>query len=842
VGLFDSAAAGAELRVIALALTAARGWFRQIRYLRYGCTSAVDQRRPDQAGPNVRARFVTAIVVALGALVAGALGIAVTLATSDSAKWPAWLRPYHRWGWWAVLVLFGAATILAVWQFTHQLRDQPLVASATTVNSAGRQNDGRQLAVIGNTAQQQSTRPIVNLPPRNLAFTGRAGLLDRLRQQLTGTPGTPTAVAVTALTGTETQRTTYPSSDDTPRKAMTPRVLHGLGGVGKSQLVLEYAYRHAPDYRIRWWIPAEQPAAISGHLVALARQLGIPEYAEQTETVTALLAELSRRDDWLLIFDNAEDPHDLYAYWPPASEREGGQVLVTSRNPNWQPLAASLPVDVLPRADAIAFLQRRAGMDKTDADKLAQALGDLPLALEQAAAYLEQTHTPPDQYLELLRTRAPELFALGRPATSEQTIATIWTVSLKRLGVEAPAAEDLLALCAFLAPDDIPRWLLEDHPDVLPEPLAGAVQDRVAFQQALGALGQYSMASVTDETVSVHRLVQAVIRHGISPKQRTIWATTAVQLIAAAFPKNAEYVETWPLATRLLPQALAAGEQVEAVSAKPMAIAAVFQGAGRYLWGRGDLDNARALFERALAIREAHLGADHPDTAASLNNLALALRDQGDLDQARTLHERALAIREAHLGTDHPDIATSLNNLAVVLRDQGDLDQARTLHERALAIREVHLGTDHPDTARSLSNLAVVLRDQGDLDQARTLHERALAIHEARMGVDHPATAQSLSNLAITLASQGDLDQARNLHERALAIREAWFGTDHPVTAGSLSNLAGVLGDQGDLERARTLYERALAIRETRLGADHPETLRSRAQLARIVSTPRNRQ
>jgi tetratricopeptide (TPR) repeat protein len=748
----------------------------------------------------VRARFVTAVVVALGALVAGALGIAVTLATSDSAKWPAWLRPYHRWGWWAVLVLFGAATILAVWQFTHQLRDQPLVASATTVNLAGRQNDGWQLAVIGNTAQQQSTRPIVNLPPRNLAFIGRAGLLDRLRRQLTATPGTPTAVAVTALTDTDRQPTTYPSSDYTPRRAMTPRVLHGLGGVGKSQLVLEYAYRHAPDYRIRWWIPAEQPAAISGHLVALARQLGIPEYAEQTETITALLAELSQRDDWLLIFDNAEDPHDLYAYWPPASEREGGQVLITSRNPNWQPLAVGLPVDVLPRADAIAFLRRRAGMDKTDADKLAQALGDLPLALEQAAAYLEQTHTAPDQYLQLLRTRAPDLFALGRPATSEQTIATIWALSLQRLGVEAPAAEDLLVLCAFLAPDDIPRWLLEDHPDVLPEPLADAVQDRVAFQQALGALGQYSMASVTDETVSVHRLVQAVVRHGVSPEQRTIWAATAVQLVAAAFPEHAEYVETWPIAMQLLPQALAAGEHADAVRAEPMAVAAVFHGAGRYLWGRGDLDNARALFERALAIHEAHLGADDPTTAKSLNYLAVVLRDQGRLDRARILHERALAIREAHLGADHPDTATSLNNLAVVLRDQGDLERARTLYERALAI------------------------------------------HEARMGVDHPATAQSLSNLAITLASQGDLDQARNLHERALAIREAWFGTDHPVTAGSLSNLAGVLGDQGDLERARTLYERALAIRETRLGADHPETLRSRAQLARIVSTPRNRQ
>jgi hypothetical protein len=212
--------------------------------------------------------------------------------------------------------------------------------------------------------------------------------LDRLHQQLT----TPTAaVAVTALADDDEPGGTARNAEASPAAGRAPRVLHGLGGVGKTQLAAEYAYRHAGDYPIRWWVPAEQPAAIAGRLVALARQLGIPEQTEQTQTVAALLGELGRRHDWLLVFDNAEDPHDLHPYWP--STDLGGRVLVTSRNPNWQPLAATLPVDVLPRADAVAFLHRRTGLNPDDADRLAEALGDLPLALEQAAAYLDETAT-----------------------------------------------------------------------------------------------------------------------------------------------------------------------------------------------------------------------------------------------------------------------------------------------------------------------------------------------------------------------------------------------------------------------------------------------------------------
>jgi tetratricopeptide (TPR) repeat protein len=621
-------------------------------------------------------------------------------------------------------------------------------------------------------AQFPGRRPrIFHVPPRNPNFTGRKKLLTRLRRDLSG------------------------------RKAVTvvhAKALHGLGGVGKTQLALEYAHRHAADYDLIWWVTVDQPPTIPSQLVALANRLGIPGPIGQAETVAALLDELRHHGRWLLVFDNVEDPHDLRPYWPSTG---GGHVLVTSRNPAWTGLATTFPLEVLSRSDAVAFLQRRAGLDRQAADALAEALGDLPLALEQAAAYLDQTGTPPQEYLGLLRERGPELFALGRPVTSEQTIATTWTVSLDRIRTESPIARDLLCMCAFLGSGDLPRVLLTEHPEVLPEQLAVALRDQVAFQQALGAIRRYSLATVTTETINVHRLVQAVVRHQLDHDQAQEWAAAALRLVRAAFPSDHTDRKAWPRYARLLPHVLAVTQQAQALGIEPELAASLLNQTAVYLRARAVYQQAQGLNERALALREAHLGPNHPDTATSLSNLALVLRDQGDLDAARTLHERALAIRDVELGPDHPDTVRSLNNLAHVLTDQGDLDGARTLHERALAIREANLGPDHPDTARALNNLAVVLHLQGDLDGARARFERALAIREAYLGASDPDTALTLNNLALVLRDQGDLMYA-----------------------------------QGDVVGARSLYGRVLAIRTAHLGPDHPETVRSQWNLALVMA------
>jgi tetratricopeptide (TPR) repeat protein len=584
---------------------------------------------------------------------------------------------------------------------------------------------------------------VANLPPRDPAFTGRVDLLDQLHQRLH--PGQP-AVVVQAQAQT----------------------LHGLGGIGKTQLALEYAHRHARDYDLIWWITAEPSAAIPGQLVAFARRLGLPERPEHDETVQALWDALRQRDRWLLVFDNAEDPADLRIWWPPGS----GRVLVTSRHPTWAGLASTIAVDVLPRMEAVAFLRHRLGRDDPSFDGLAAALGDLPLALEQAAAYLQETAITPSEYLALLDTRARELFTLGRPATTEQTIATTWTVSLRRLREQRPAAEDLLVLLAFLAADDIPRTLLTQLPrrrwrerrSPSSKRLAATLQDPLAYQQVVAALRRYSLIKTSQDgqALSVHRLVQAVIRHQLHRKQERQWGTAALHLLRAAFPAQHTDPDAWPAYARLLPHVLAVTDHTSAMDIGPDDTIWLLTVAGLYLWQRADYRQARSLFERVLTICEARLGPDHPGTAATLNNLGLVLHAQRDLNSARALHGRALSIRVASLGADHPETAISLSNFASVLYDLGDLDHARTLYEHALRIDEARLGADHPETTISLSNLASVLQAQGDLDHARILHQHALAIREARLGPDHPSTATTLNNLAGVLQAQGDLAGRQN--------------------------------------------------------------------------------
>jgi tetratricopeptide (TPR) repeat protein len=567
---------------------------------------------------------------------------------------------------------------------------------------------------------------VFNAPPRNPNFAGRSNLLKTLRRTLRAQQ----AGAV-----------------------MQASAAYGLGGVGKTQLAVEYAHRYAADYDLIWWIPAEQPLAIPGRLAVLARRLGLPEVADEGELLALLFEELTRRDRWLLIFDNATTPHDLAPFRPPAG---GGHLLVTSRNPAWGAMATPLAVQVLPRAEAVAFLRARAGRsDDPDAEALAEALGDLPLALEQAGAYVEQTHSTLGGYLKLFKTRAGELLRLGGPVDYQHTVATTWTLALEQVRAQAAAAEDLLKLCAFLAPDDLPRALVSEHADQLPDRLRQAAGDRFVVDQALATLGRFSLVTVGEETLAVHRLVQTVIRQDLDEQAARGWAGVAVRLVVAAFPLDSYEVRTWPVCARLLPHALTAAGHAAQLGAGLLAISVLLNQAAGYLWARAELAPARQLFELALDIFEAQFGPDHPSVARSLNNLGGVLRDLGELPAARTTLERALAIFEAQLDPDHPNVATSLSNLGTVLQGVGDFRAAHTAHQRALAISEAQLGPDHPDVAVSLNNLGGVLYDLGELPAARDHHQRALGILEAKLDPDHPIVVKIRRNLSLILGQLG---------------------------------------------------------------------------------------
>jgi tetratricopeptide (TPR) repeat protein len=545
-----------------------------------------------------------------------------------------------------------------------------------------------------------------------------------------------------------------------------------------------------------------------------------------------LFDELGRRERWLLIYDNAERPRDLAPYRPPAGD---GHVVVTSRNPAWGAMATPLPVEVLPRAEAIAFLGARTGGDNLAAGELAQALGDLPLALEQAAAYLEQTRTSLRDYLGLLRERAGELLGLGELTDHPDTVATTWSLSLTRAQAEAPAAEDLLALCAFLAPDDLPRSLPTDHTLMLPESLQLAAADRLVYDRLLGALGCYSLVAASHDSLAVHRLVQAWVRARLDRQAQQHWAAVAVRLVRAAFPLDSGDVQAWPTCARLLPHALATADHAANLAADPETTADLLTRAGVYLWWRAEHREARQLFERALAILEARFGPDHPSVAATLNNLGNVLRGLGELRAAHTHNQRAQVILETQLGPDHPDTASNLDNLGLMLRRLGELPAARDAHQRALAIREAELGSEHPDVTRSLDNLGIVLRRLGELPAARDAHQRALATRQARVGPDHPHVAHSLTNLGSVLYELGEPRAAHTHYQRALVILEARLGPEHPDVASILGNLGNVCRVLGELPAARTHYQRARAIFAGRLGPDHPDIAQTQDGLQAVL-------
>jgi Tfp pilus assembly protein PilF len=595
-----------------------------------------------------------------------------------------------------------------------------------------------------------------------------------------------------------------------------PASVHGLGGVGKTLLAVEFAYQYAADYAAVLWLSAQEPTVLAAAFADLARELGLPEADEPDQGVrtAAVLRwlESPQSGRWLLVFDNAERRQDVEPYVP---RRHAGHVLITSRAPDWAPLARTVRVRPLPRAQSVALLrQGLEGGDDAEAGRLAEALGNLPLALAQAAAFVRRTGCTFAVYLARFEARGAEFDRVqGAAPGYGRTVGVALDLALDRLrqGQEsAPQAETLLECCAFYAPEHIPRDLLAD---VFPE----AVLD-----EAIGTLRGYALLDTQAGSVSIHRLVQWAIRERMTADRQAERAERTVRKLRERFPEDGEDVRQWPACRQLLNHALVAAEHASRRQVAGPLVGELLSRIGIYLWSTRALAEAHKQLRHALRILEAAYGSEHPEVARTLNMLGNVTLFEGDLSAARALYERALRLKEAAYGPEHPEVARTLGNLGIVARQQGDLSGARALLERAMHIEETAYGPEHPEVASTLGNLGNVALLQGDLPGARALQERALRVLEAAHGPEHPEVARTLGNLGNVAQQQGDLSGARALQERALRLKEAAYGPQHPAVASTLGNLGNIARDQGNLSEARALQERALRLKEAAYGTEHP--------------------
>jgi hypothetical protein len=663
-------------------------------------------------------------------------------------------------------------------------------------------------------------RPFWNVPfPRNLAFTGREDILADLRVSLTERGRTALAQAI-----------------------------NGVGGIGKTQAAVEYAYRYRGQYRAVLWLNAESPLALKAAFGEIARrmQLTLPE-TDLDQDVLALKHWLETHSGWLLVFDNADDPATLVPLLPAA---EHGHILITTRARGFQDLGILDPVELpeLPVAEATDFLLLRCSREGADAaeraaaEELARELGGLPLALELAAAYIAASGGASFvSYLNDYRQRGLRRLEARDPALKKypRSVAATSAANLDAAQAESPAAADVLRLSAFLAPEDIPFELVRRGVPGLGRPtaeaLVGAAAGPPLIHDLLRPLARYSLVRIDAEreAYGIDHLVQEVIKGAMDESTRRVWCERAVRAVSQIFPP-AEY-QTWPQCERLLPHALTVVSGMERNGIQIAESGYLLNEIAYYFYERAQYADAEPLSRKAMKIRRTALGEQHPDYVASLNNLASLYRAMGRHSEADLLLRQAMEIRRTVLGEQHPNYAASLNNLASLYRAMGRHAEAEPLLSQATEIRRTALGELHPDYAASLNNLASLYRAMGRDAEAEPLLRQAMEIRRSALGEQHPDYAASLNSLAMLYESTGRHAEAEPLLVRSVEIRRTVLGEQHPDYAASLNNLASLHRAMGRDAEAQSLYRQVGEIYRTAQGEQHPDYAAS-ASVPKLVA------
>ena len=662
---------------------------------------------------------------------------------------------------------------------------------------------------------------------RNVFFTGREQVLADLRQQLT--------------------------QDSTAALSQT-QAISGLGGIGKTQTAVEYAYRHRQDYQAVFWVRSETPTELITGFVEIARRLDLPQKdaQESDEIVAAVKRWLERNSNWLLIFDNADDPKLLKAFRPQGSN---GHILLTSRAQVFGVLGITQPVALQKMAapEAVDFLFKRTGRDATDpaeqdaATQLAAELDYLPLALEQAGAYIQEEQILMQDYLNHYQQLRLELLEEYGPVAGDypESVATTWQLNFQQVEKVSPVSADILRISAFLSPDAIPYELLQQGASELGGGITTALADQgensLALNKLLTPLARYSLIRREPEskTYSIYRLVQEVIKANLDEESRCLWVERMVRAVAQVFPDPEEY-GNWVGCDRLLPHAQVAVKVVQQLNFEFEAAVLLLAWTGDYLRERGHYSDAEPLYVKVLELRKQQLGEENPDIALSLNNLAVLYYSQGHYNDAEPLYLQALERRKQLLGEEHPDVASSLNNLATLYNSQGRYSEAEPLLVQALKLRKRLLGEEHLDIAKSLNDLAFLYFSQGCYSEAEPLYVQALELKKRLLGEEHPSVMISLNNLAALYDNQGCYSNAEPLYRQALELRKRLLGKEHPDIATSLNNLAFLYQSQGRYEEAEPLLLDTVSQLRKLLGNEHPNLAAGLNNLARCYREQQN--
>lgn len=609
-------------------------------------------------------------------------------------------------------------------------------------------------------------------------------------------------------------------------------VLTGNGGLGKTQIALKYIDSYRNNYEHFAFINADSSTSI---VKEYAKLLNINE---DENTVANMNNWAGHNKNWMFVYDAVDTEElkkDLKKY---IVNEANGKIIITSRLSNWKD---KIDVGIFTVNEAVDFFSKKTRIDDLEnATKLCDMLGYYPLALEQAGTYIKYNDISYSSYINLYKEPKYKSRLLDDEDKQleeyHSTIYKTWKISIDR--IKNDASKDALYILSYFAPDAIPQDIFEKGQDILPYSIKNDIDDKMKASKILRRLSDYSLIKITDQNISIHKLLQEVIRI-YTRDDIEKWCGYAVNLLRNIFSFDQNNHETWGVSYILIPHAIYIADVAYENNIELVNTAYLYDKAGQCFRQQGRYEEAELLYSNAVEVYERVLGAIHTDTANSYNNLAEIHRLLGRYNKAVPLYNKAIEAYEKIYGEKHADTAKSYNYLARVYYSQGRYKEAEHLYVKSMELRESILGKENYDTAMSYNDLAGLYISQEKYKEAESLFINSMQIMKKVLESEHPDIALLYNNLATLYQFQERYEESEPLHITAMKMWEKVLGEEHPNTAISYGNLAQLYRFQGKYEEAKPLFIKAIDIREKILGKEHPYTAITYNNLAELYKLTR---